>query len=160
SCVLYSRRGRILWPPERTLPMRVIIAPEFYQQMLQITHHSPDCYVRPGEFLHHMYIDGVKYVVAPAVLECLTRAEAAGDQEAVDHLRLHKLHYDALLADAKRYGTLEGVTLLGDPPPSDEEGAPTVANPYSPRVPAAWEDLGLSQSLLFEMVLRTIFARG
>ena len=63
--------------------MRVIIAPEFYEQMLQIPYHSPDCYVRPGEYLHHMYIDGVKYVVAPAVLACLAKAEAAGDKVRV-----------------------------------------------------------------------------
>ena len=47
--------------------MRFIIADEFYQQMLEIPFHTEDCYVRPGEYLHHMYIDGVKYVVAQAV---------------------------------------------------------------------------------------------
>ena len=140
--------------------MRVIIAPEFYEQMLQTPNHSPDCYVRPGEHLHHMYIDGVKYTVAPAVLDCLAKAEAADDREAVEHLRLHKVHYEALLADAQRYGTLEGVTLLGDPPPSDEEAVPTSANAYVPRVPGKWEDLGLDQSFVFDLVLRTIFTRG
>ena len=98
--------------------MRVIIAPEFYQQMLQIPSHSEDCYVRPGEYLHHMYIEGVKYIVGPAVVDCLAQAEGSGDKEAIKHLRLHKLHYDSLLADAARYGNLDGVTLLGDPPPS------------------------------------------
>ncbi|HVK10516.1 MAG TPA: ATP-binding protein, partial [Gemmataceae bacterium] len=140
--------------------MRVIIAPEFYEQMLQTPHHSPDCYVRPGEYLHHMYIDGVKYVIAPAVLDGLAKAEAAGDQEAVDHLYLHKLHYDALLADAQRYGSLDGVTLLGDPPPSDEEATPQTGNPFVPRVPGKWEELGLGMPFLFDMVLRTIFNRG
>lgn len=140
--------------------MRVIIAPEFHEQMLQTPHHSPDCYVRPGEYLHHMYIDGVKYVIAPAVLECLAKAEAAGDQEAVDHLYLHKLHYDALLADAQRYGSLEGVTLLGDPPPTDEEAVPQSGNPFVPRVPAKWEDLGLGMPFLSDLVMRTIFNRG
>ncbi len=140
--------------------MRVIIAPEFYEQMLQIRHHSPDCYVRPGEYLHHLYIEGVKYVVAPAVLDCLEKAEAAGDQEAVDHLYLHKLHYEALLADAQRYGSLEGVTLLGDPPPTDEEAAPQTGNSFTPRVPTNWEELGLGLPFLFDLVLRTIFNRG
>jgi predicted ATPase with chaperone activity len=140
--------------------MRVIIAPEFHEQMLQTPHHSPDCYVRPGEYLHHMYIDGVKYVIAPAVLECLAKAEAAGDQQAVDHLYLHKLHYDALLADAQRYGSLDGVTLLGDPPPTDEEASPQSGNPFVPRVPAKWEDLGLGMPFLADLVLRTIFNRG
>ncbi|MCZ2343153.1 MAG: hypothetical protein LC104_15375 [Bacteroidales bacterium] len=140
--------------------MRVIIAPEFHQQMLQIPHHSPDCYVRPGEYLHHMYIDGVKYTVAPAVLECLAQAEMAGDQEAIRHLRLHKLHYEYLLADAERFGSLEGVTLLGDPPPSDEEALPQSTNSYTPRAPRTWEETGLSQSFLFELILRTLFSRG
>src|SRR5262249_4140669 len=121
---------------------------------------TPDCYVRPGEYLHHMYIEGVKYVIAPAVLDGLAKAEAAGDQEAVDHLYLHKLHYEALLADAERYGSLEGVTLLGDPPPTDEEAAPQTGNPFVPRVPQKWEDMGLGMPFLFDLVLRTLFNRG
>src|SRR5438445_755572 len=104
--------------------MRFLLAPEYYQEMVKRSDHTPDCYVRPGQYLHHMYIDGVKYTVAPAVLDCLSLAEAAADAEAIEHLRLHKLHYEALLADAQRYGDLEGVTLLGDPPPTDEGSAP------------------------------------
>ncbi|MGL6096997.1 MAG: ATP-binding protein [Fimbriiglobus sp.] len=140
--------------------MRVIIAPEFYQQMLQTPYHTPDCYVRPGEYLHHMYIDGVKYVIGPAVLDCLAEAEEKADAEAIAHLRLHKLHYDHLLADAQRYGSLEGVTLLGDPPPTDEEAAPQTSNTYQPRMPQAVEELGLGMSTLFELTLRTLFTRG
>jgi hypothetical protein len=140
--------------------MRFIIANEFYQQMLQTPSHSPDCYVRPGEYLHHMYIDGVKYAIAPALLDCLAQAEAAGDTEAIQHLRLHKHHYDAQLVEAQRYGSLDGVTLLGDPPPTDEEAVPTVCNQYTPRNPTKWDELGLGLPFLFEMVLRTIFNRG
>lgn len=141
--------------------MRFIIANEFYQQMIAIPDHTPDCYVRPGEYLHHMYIDGVKYAVAPAVLDCLSEAEEKGDQEAIAHLKLHKLHYEALLADAERTGTLtEDVTLLGDAPPTDEEALPATGNAYTPRVPTKWEDLGLDLPYLFEMALRTIYTRG
>lgn len=140
--------------------MRFIIANEFYQQMLQLPTHTADCYVRPGEYLHHMYIDGVKYAVAPAVMDCLAQAEEKEDKEAVEHLQLHKLHYEQLLADAQRYGSLDGVTLLGDPPPSDEEVAPMAGNKYSPRIPSKWEDLGLPSAFLFDMVLRVIFNRG
>ena len=141
--------------------MRFIIANEFYQQMISIPDHTPDCYVRPGEYLHHMYIDGVKYTVAPAMLDCLAQAEAKGDQEAVAHLKLHKLHYEALLADAERAGNLtEDVTLLGDAPPTDEEGMPATNNAYLPRLPMRWEDLGLDLPYLFELALRTIYARG
>ena len=131
--------------------MRFIIANEFYQQMLQVPDHSPDCYVRPGEYLHHMYIDGIKYAVAPAVLDCLAQAEATDDKGAIEHLRLHKLHYEQLLADAERYGSLDGVTLLGDPPPADDEDVPVTGNQFVPRTPSKWEDLGLPSAFLFDM---------
>ncbi len=140
--------------------MRFIIAQEFYQQMLEVPHHTPDCYVRPGEYLHHMYIDGVKYVIAPAVLDGLSQAEEKGDKEAIAHLQLHKLHYEALLADAQRIGDLEGVTLIGDAPPTDEEASPVSGTHYAPRVPSRWEDLGLDLPTLFDLILRTIYARG
>ena len=140
--------------------MRVIIAPEFYQQMLQTPLHSEDCYVRPGEYLHHMYIEGVKYIVGPAVLNALAQAEERGDKDAIRHLRLHKLHYDSLMADAARYGSLDGVTLLGDPPPSEDEGSPSSGNPFLPRNPTTWEDLGIESSYLFDSVLRMLFNRG
>ena len=140
--------------------MRFIIAPEFYQQMLQMPYHTPDCYVRPGEYLHHMYIDGVKYTIAPAVLDCLAEAEKREDNEAINHLRLHQLHYEGLLADAQRMGDLEGVTLIGDPPPTDDEGLPVEKNHFSPRIPVRWEDLGLDLPFLFDLTLRTIFTRG
>src|SRR3954465_7561089 len=110
--------------------MRFIIANEFYQQMISISDHTPDCYVRPGEYLHHMYIDGVKYTIAPAVLDGLAEAEGRNDQEAIAHLQLHKLPYEQLLADAQRIGDLEGVTLIGDPPPTDEESAPVTGSHY------------------------------
>jgi hypothetical protein len=141
--------------------MRFIIANEFYQQMVQMPYHTPDCYVRPGEYLHHMYLDGVKYVIAPAVLDCLAEAEAKGDTEAVAHLSLHKAHYESLLADAERTGTLtDEVTLLGDAPPGDDESMPTSGNSYTPRMPTKWEDLGLELPFIFELTLRTIYSRG
>ncbi|MCI0705595.1 MAG: ATP-binding protein, partial [Planctomycetia bacterium] len=141
--------------------MRFIIANEFYQQMLQTPDHTPDCYVRPGEYLHHMYIDGVKYTIAPAVANCLAQAEERNDREAIEHLRLHQLHFEGLLADAERAGTLtDDVTLLGDAPPTEEEGNPNVGNAYTPRPPAKWEDLGLELPYLFDLALRIIYTRG
>jgi hypothetical protein len=141
--------------------MRFIIANEFYQQMLATPDHTADCYVRPGEYLHHMYLDGVKYVIAPAVLDCLAQAEERDDKEAISHLQLHKLHFEALLADAERTGTLtDEVTLLGDPPPTDEESAPSTGNTYSPRLPTRWEDLGLDLTFLFDLTIRTVYSRG
>lgn len=140
--------------------MRFIIAPEFHEQMMQEEHHEPDCYVRPGEYLHHMYIEGIKYVVVPALEDCLAQAEQSQDAEALRHLRLHEVHYKKLLADAMAGGGLEGVTLLGDPPPDIEEAVPRISNPYVPRPPARWEDLGLSLPFLSDTILRTIYNRG
>ena len=129
--------------------MRFIIANEFYQQMLSTTGHTADCYVRPGEYLHHLYLDGVKYVIAPAMLDCLAKAEEQGDKEAIAHLQLHKLHFEQLIADAERTGSLtDEVTLLGDPPPTDDEAVPNQGNSYTPRLPTRWEDLGLDLSFL------------
>jgi predicted ATPase with chaperone activity len=140
--------------------MRFIIAPEFYDQMKEQEHHLPDCYVRPGEYLHHMYIEGVKYVVVPALEECLRQAEERSDFDALRHLRLHKSHYDRLYEEAIKAGDLEGVTLLGDPPPDIEEAVPKIVNPYVPRPPSKWEDLGLPLPFLFDMILRAIYNRG
>src|SRR3954471_11218435 len=101
--------------------MRFIIAQEFYQQMVQVQDHTPDCYVRPGEYLHHLYVDGVKFTVAQAVEECLRQATERTDVPAPHHLHLHLRHYQQLYNHATRDGgSLEGVQLLGDPPPPDE----------------------------------------
>jgi predicted ATPase with chaperone activity len=140
--------------------MRFIIAPEFYDQMKELDYHLPDCYVRTGEYLHHMYIDGVKYVVVAALEECIKQAEDRTDRDALRHLMLHKAHFDKLYAEAAEAGDLEGVTLLGDPPPDIEEAVPKIANPYQPRSPVKAEDLGLGLTFLFDMVLRTIYHRG
>src|SRR5882724_11570947 len=78
--------GRVLRPSGG--PMRFLLSLEHYQEMRSRADHTPDCYVRPGQYLHHLYMDGVKYVVAPALAECLTQAEERNDQDAVRHLRL------------------------------------------------------------------------
>jgi predicted ATPase with chaperone activity len=140
--------------------MRFIIAPEFFDQMKEQDDHLPDCYVRPGEYLHHMYIEGVKYVVVPALEECLKVAEERNDVEALRHLRLHKGHFDKLFQEASAAGDLEGVTLLGDPPPDFEEAVPKISNAYQPRPPSKWEDLGLPLPFIFDLILRTIYNRG
>ncbi len=140
--------------------MRFIIADEFFDQMKEQEYHLPDCFVRPGEYLHHMYIDGVKYIVVPALEECLRKAEELNDAEALRHLRLHKGHYDKLYAEAIQAGDLEGVTLLGDAPPDIEEAVPKISNPYVPRLPSKCEDLGLPMALIFDLLLRTIYNRG
>src|SRR2546430_9878381 len=99
--------------------MRFIIANEFYQQMTSLRDHTPDCYVRPGEYLHHIYLDGVKYVVAQAMLDCLDSARAKDDGDAVRHLELHKVQFEAVngLDLLQRALSEPDLELLGDPPP-------------------------------------------
>src|SRR5688572_12108317 len=90
-------------PPARTA-MRFLLAPEYYQEMLERSDHTPDCYVRPGQYLHHLYVDGVKYAVAQAVAQCLEDAVAKDDADAIRHLQLHQSHYDVLANQVLRDG--------------------------------------------------------
>jgi hypothetical protein len=141
--------------------MRFLITPEFHRQMLQRRDHTPDCYVRPGEYLHHLYIEGVKYVVAPALVECLREAQARNDADAARHLQLHAEQYEALLQRAHEAGPLDGVTLLGDPPPGDDgESVQRIGRGYVPPQPTSLEDTGLSAPFLADLVLRTLYNRG
>jgi hypothetical protein len=57
-------------------------------------------------------------------------------------------------------GGLDGVVLLGDPPPDDDglEGATT--NTYVPQMPRSLKDTGLNISFLFDLILRTIYNAG
>src|SRR5438034_3973362 len=103
--------------------MRFLTAPQYYDEMLARTDHSQDCYVRPGQYLHHLYIDGVKYTVAQAVAQGLQEAHAKNDAEAVHHLQLHQAQHDVLAEQAQQAGhDLSALEMLGDPPPTDEEG--------------------------------------
>ena len=116
--------------------MRVIIAPEFYQQMLQTPYHTAGLLRPPGEYLHHMYIDGVSTSCPGG--DRLPGPGRGGRRRGGDRPPdLHKLHYDALLADAQRYGRLEGVTLLGDPPPTETRRPRSPATRSSPGCPAS-----------------------
>src|SRR5580765_6190512 len=120
--------------------MRFILSPEYHQQMLAVQDHTPDCFVRPGEYLHHLYVDGVKYVIVPALMECLAEAERARDADALRHLRLHKDQLDALTAEAEQTGGLDGVVLLGDAPPEDDGAGPPRATGYVPQPPHTLAD--------------------
>jgi hypothetical protein len=144
--------------------MRFLLAPEHYQEMRTRVDHTPDCFVRPGEYLHHLYMDGVKYVVAPALAECLTEAEDRGDTEAVRHLQLHQTQYDLLATRIlNEGGNLDELKALGDPPPPVEDNdAPPIrkGTSYAPIPPKDVSETGLSATFLYEMVLRTIYNRG
>jgi len=140
--------------------MRFILSPEYHEQMLQIPEHPPDCYVRGDAYLHHMYVDGVKYVVVPALMEALREAERRQDDEALRHLRLHKAQYDTLHDEASKIGSLDGVVLLGDAPPDEQETAPFQGTGFVPTVPRNVDDTGLGIAFLFDLVLRAIYHRG
>ena len=140
--------------------MRFILSPEYHQQMLRLKDHAADCYVRPGEYLHHMYVDGVKYVIVPALLDCLTEAEQKQDTDALRHLQLHKVQYDGLVQEANEMGGLEGVVLLGDAPPDDDGSGPAASTGYAPQVPHTLNDAGLSASFMFDLLLRTLYQSG
>ena len=148
--------------PERGWVMRFIIANEFYQQMLQMPDHTPDCYVRPGEYLHHMYIDGREVRRRPgrARLPRPGRGRRA-TQEAVAHLRLHKLHYEALLADARAMRQPRRRDAARRPAADRRGGgARRPATRTCRACPTRWEDLGLELPFLFDLTLRTIYTRG
>jgi hypothetical protein len=145
--------------------MRFLLTNEFVQAMAERSDHYADCYVRPGEYLHHLYIDGVKYVVAPAMLACLEQARQRGDVEALHHLELHEAQFRELGGpELLGRAEAEGLELLGDAPPDD--GADAGENPltrsaaYVPPVPKLVSETGLSVSFLFDMILRAIFNRG
>ena len=140
--------------------MRFLLAPEYYDEMLECTDHTPDCYVRPGEYLHHLYKDGVKYVVAQAMSQCLQDAHAKHDLEAIRHLELHQSHYDRLANETMQNGNhFEDLPMLGDPPPPEEEERPRRTH-YHPPLPTTVSETGLSTSFLFETVYRHLQPRA
>jgi hypothetical protein len=139
--------------------VRFLIDERSYQKMLQAENPTPDCYVRPGEYLHHLYVDGVKYVVAPALKKCLEDAERKDDAEALSHLELHQLQLEPLLSAGKRSVGADGREVLGDPPPV--ESNPGIdPDRFVPKQPATVDETGLTTPFLFEMVLRTLYNFG
>jgi predicted ATPase with chaperone activity len=142
--------------------MRYLIDPESYTQMQQKNDHTPGCHVRPGEYLHHMYVGDIKYIVAPAVRECLAQAKAKNDQEAILHLQLHQDQYDAVVKENKPPATVQGRRCLGDIPPSDLAAAEwkPATPPPAPNAPLTFADLGLPEPFVNELVLRTLHYAG
>jgi len=139
--------------------MRFLLDQHSYDDLLARGDHTVDCYVRPGEYLHHMYIDGVKYVVARALYDCLKEARAKDDQEAVRHLIMHKQQLDVLVAEAQRSGTLNGSRMLGSPVPNDD-GSPKLGNTFVPPLPSTLEATGLNRSFVQDMIIRIIYNRS
>lgn len=141
--------------------MRVLVDQKSYEELLSKTSHPRDCYVRTTEYPHHMYADGVKYLVARAVYDCLKKAQEAGDQEAILHLAMHKDEMDKLVADARVKGVdLRTARLLGDPPPTDDQARPKLSNGFTPVEPQEISETGLNRTFLYEHTTRIIYNRG
>lgn len=139
--------------------MRFLLDQRSYDDLQARTDHTADCYVRPGEYLHHMYVDGVKYIVARALYDCIKDATAKRDQEALTHLTMHKQHMDVLVADAQRAGKLNSAQMLGNPLPTDDEGQKQ-RNSYFPPQPLTIEETGLNRTLIQDLILRVIYTRS
>lgn len=139
--------------------MRFLIDEKSYQEMQSRQDHTHDCYVRPGEYLHHIYIDGVKYVVAQALIKCLKDAEMNKDKVAYQHLQLHKKQLDQLYNQRRQTTNASGARFLGDPPPKDLQST-YIGKAYTPAVPTTLEETGLNHGMIYEMVLKAVYNRG
>lgn len=141
--------------------MRYLLDQQSYDEMRERERHPLDCYVRRGEYLHHLYIDGVKYVVARALYECIKQATAADDVDALLHLQFHKEDLERTIADARQKGAdIRNTRLLGEAPPTDEEAMPMLQNSFVPPLPTTIEETGLNRTFLIEQFLRVLYNKG
>jgi hypothetical protein len=147
--------------------MRFLIGSSFQEELNKLDNPTPDCFVRPGEYLHHLYVEGIKYVVVDSLAECLEKARAAGDTDALRHLELHQSHLEALGGQAAvEAASADGADVLGDPPPPLDEADASDELPiakttgYVPPSPKMVSETGLAVTFIFEMILRAIFNRG
>src|SRR6266496_4456674 len=141
--------------------MRLLIDQRSYDEMLSKTSHPRDCYVRKAEYLHHLYVDGVKYLVARAVYDCIKRAQEADDQDALLHLLFHKDELERAVAEARAKGTNLATTRgIGDPAPTDDVAMPKLSNKFTPAQPQTIEETKLNRTFLYEHLTRIIYNKG
>jgi energy-coupling factor transporter ATP-binding protein EcfA2 len=141
--------------------MRYLLDQQSYDDMLRRKGHSRDCYVRDTEYLHHLYIDGVKYTVARAVYACLKEAQARNDADAMLHLQMHVQDLEQLIAEARARGeNIASLRAIGDPPPSEDEARPQLNNSFVPPPPQTMAETGLNRTFLTEHLLRVLYNRG
>jgi hypothetical protein len=141
--------------------MRFLIDQRSFEQMLARAEHPRDCFVRDREYLHHMYVDGVKYVVARAVYAAIKEATAANDSDALLHLNMHVQDLERLIGEARARGVnLNTVAMLGDPPPTDDEAMPKLANSFIPQEPQTIDQTGLNRTFLTDHFLRILYNKG
>lgn len=141
--------------------MRFLVDQRSYEDMMSRKSHPRDCYVRNHDMLHHLYVDGVKYVVARAVYDCIKSAQANDDQEALLHLLFHKDELDRAVADARNHGVdVRTARELGDPAPSDDLARPKLSNSFLPVEPQTIEETGMNRTFLYDHTLRIIYNKG
>jgi Mg-chelatase subunit ChlI len=141
--------------------MRFLVDQASYDHMLSKKSHPRDCYVRGTEYLHHVYIDGVKYVVARAVYDCIKQAQEREDDDALLHLVFHREEIERAVSEARSRGVdLRTTRMIGDPPPTDDVAMPTLSNAFTPEQPETVEATGLNRTFLYEHVLRVIYNKG
>jgi DNA-binding MarR family transcriptional regulator len=141
--------------------MRVLVDQKSYEEMLTKKTHPRDCYVRKQEYLHHIYLDGVKYLVARAVYDCIKKAQESGDQDALLHLMFHKDELERVVNEARSQGVdLRTARALGDPAPSDDVAMPKLLNKFTPELPQTIEETKLNRTFLYEHVTRIIYNKG
>lgn len=139
--------------------MRFLLDQRSYDDLLARKDHTADCYMRPGEYLHHMYVDGIKYVVARALYDGIKDARAKNDLDALRHLNMHKQHLDTLVAEAQRNGTINSARMLGSPLPTDDNTRAS-GNTFVPPLPLQVEETGLNRSFIQDLILRFIYSRS
>ncbi|NJL04879.1 MAG: ATP-binding protein [Chloroflexaceae bacterium] len=141
--------------------MRFLLDQQSYDEMREMPRHPADCYVRGTEYLHHMYLDGVKYVVARALMESIKKATLANDADALLHLNFHKEDLDRLIADARSQGTdVKTLRILGDPPPTEEQSRPKLENRFTPPMPRTIAETGMNRTFLAEHFLRILYNKS
>jgi Mg-chelatase subunit ChlI len=141
--------------------MRYLVDQQSYEEMHERESHPADCYAQGREYLHHLYVDGVKYVVVRALYECIKQATAAGDSDALLHLNFHKEDFEIVMAEARNQGIdPRTARMLGDEPPTDEEAMPVLENSYIPPRPTTIEETGVNRTMLFELFLRILYNKG
>ncbi|NTU83141.1 MAG: ATP-binding protein [Chloroflexales bacterium] len=141
--------------------MRFLLDQKAYEEMQSRKSPSRDCYVRDTEYLHHLYVDGVKYTVARAVYACYKEAQAQGDSDATLHLLMHIQELEWLIGEARARGeNVATLRAIGDPPPSEADSRPQLSNSFLPKEPGTIEETGLNRTFLTEHFLRVLYNKG
>ncbi|NCC33329.1 MAG: ATP-binding protein, partial [Chloroflexia bacterium] len=141
--------------------MRFLLDQRSYEEMQARRSHSRDCYVRGQEYLHHLYIDGVKYTIARAVYACYTEAQNRQDQDAILHLAMHISELEQLINEIRTRGdTVTSLRSIGDAPPTEDEARPQLNNSFLPPEPQNLEETGLNRTFLTEHFLRILYNKG